>query len=163
MRIYEIINEDQILDEGLKDTLISAGMAGIFAIMALTGAPPAKAADGPIKSSPEAVTLVKQTDTGKGGRIEQFSDGSRTESGGWGMRVYDANGTLIKTVSPSVGGVKIALDHVTGNTTTTYSMGPLHASQTVDKFGKQIDAHYNASIGADEISGVAPKHESLSG
>lgn len=156
MRIYEIINEDYTLEEGWKETLISAGMAGLFAITALTGAPPAQAAEGPAKSTPEAVKLVKQSETAQGVRIKQFSDGSHTESDGGGMRVYDASGTLIKTVSPSVGGVQVATDHATGDVTTTYSAGPMTASRTVNKAGQQVSATSNASVGATNFSAKAP-------
>lgn len=155
MRIYEIINEDYTLEEGWKDKLISAGMAGIFAITALTGAPPAKAAEGPMKSGPEAVKLIKQTENGQGMRIKQFSDGSRTESDGGGMRVYDANGTLVKTVSPSIGGVTIATNHATGETTTSYGSGPMDASQTVNKAGQQVSATSQAAVGQTQLSANA--------
>lgn len=161
MKIHEIINEDYvfesyILEEGLKQKLLSAGMAGLFAIMALTGAPPAKAADGPDKPGPDTVELVKKTQDGKGGRVEYFSDGSRTESDGGGMRVYDASGTLIKTVSPTVGGVRTATDHATGNVTTTYSAGPMTTSRTVNKAGQQVSATSNASVGSTNFSAKAP-------
>lgn len=160
MKIHEIINENYvfesyILEEGLKQKLLSAGMAGLFAIMALTGAPPAKAADGPDKPGPDTVELVKKTQDGKGGRVEYFSDGSRAESDGSGTRVYDTNGTLIKTVYPSAGGVRIAVDHITGNTTTSYSMGPLYASRTVNKDGQQVSATSNASVGSTNFSANA--------
>lgn len=161
MKIHEIINEDYvfesyILEEGLKQKLISAGMAGLFAVMALTGAPPAKAAEGPMKSGPEAVKLIKQSVNGEGASVKQFSDGSRTESDGGGMRVYDASGTLIKTVSPTVGGVRTATDHATGDVTTTYSAGPMTTSRTVNKAGQQVSATSNASVGSTNFSAKAP-------
>lgn len=106
MRIYEIVSEDYNyanytrLDEGLKEILLTAGMAGVIALSALGGsAPSAPATPGANKPVPVKIT---STPSG-GGTTAQFADGSSTVHTGNNLSIYNSAGSLVKTVKPAPG------------------------------------------------------------
>jgi hypothetical protein len=101
------------------------------------------------------------TDLGDGAQKKTNPDGTYEIGDGSGRKLYSADGKLIRTVSPSFAGFSQEDDHVTGNVTKRYGVGPVSLSQTTDKTGKPITskASYNlgvAKLGAeqDHVKGI---------
>ena len=108
------ITED-MLDEGIKEKLVAAGMAGIMALTAL--APTAAQAE--VQKEPtKAMKVVKQTDMGNGIKRVDFKDGSHSIQDASGITVYDAAGKAVQKVSPRVGGYQQSMG-TDGSTTQT--------------------------------------------
>lgn len=106
MRIHEIISEQYLyesptqLDEGLKEILLTAGMAGMIALAALSGG----SANAPTSQGATKPVPVKITDGGGSrGTTAEFADGSSTVNSPAGLSVYNSAGTLVKTVKPAPG------------------------------------------------------------
>lgn len=90
-------------------------------------------------------------DLGNGVRKVTKPDGSYEISDGSGTKVYNAQGKLIKTLSPNFAGVGKSTDHETGDTTTSYSAGPMNVTQKVDAKGNPIKTSSNYDLGVAKV------------
>lgn len=86
-------------------------------------------------------------DLGNGAQKKTNPDGTYEIGDGSGLKLYSADGKLIKTISPNFAGFSQETDHTTGNVTKNYSSGPLNTSQTTNKAGKVISTKSTADLG----------------
>jgi len=84
-------------------------------------------------------------DMGNGVRKKTNPDGSYEISDGSGTKVYNAQGQLVKTVSPRFAGVQTSTD-AAGKTNTSYQAGPLSVNKNADG---SSDAEYD--VGAVKL------------
>ena len=87
------------------------------------------------------------TDLGNGAQKKTNPDGTYEIGDGTGLKLYSADGKLIKVKSPTFAGFSQETDVATGNVTKNYSQGPLSTSQTTDKAGKVISHNSTADLG----------------
>ena len=87
-------------------------------------------------------------DLGNGAQKRTKPDGTYEIGDGTGLKLYSADGKLLKIISPSFAGFNQETDVATGNVTKNYSQGVLSTSQTTDKAGKVISHNSTADIGS---------------
>jgi hypothetical protein len=109
----------------------------------------------------EIKTTEEITDLGNGAQKKTNPDGTYEIGDGSGLKLYSADGKLIKTISPNFAGFSQETDVATGNVTKRYSSGPMSTSQTTDKTGKPITTKANYDLGVanldteqDHVSGI---------
>ena len=75
-------------------------------------------------------------------------DGTRTVSDDSGTKTYNAQGQLVKSATPNIGGVQQTTDVGSGDVTTDYSAGPMQTSKTVTPGGytKQSSMDYDLGV-----------------
>ncbi len=90
-------------------------------------------------------------DLGNGAQKKTRPDGTYEIGDGSGVRLFSADGKLLKYISPTFGGFNQETDHATGNVTQRYSAGPLNTSQTKDKTGKVVKTSANYDMGTGKL------------
>jgi len=91
-------------------------------------------------------------DLGDGQRVEIGRDGNVNYSGGFGKVVYSPQGKPLSYDSPRVGGVGMKRDLGTGDTTTSYSAGPMHVSQVQNPQGQTTASKGTFRVGDGSFS-----------
>lgn len=90
-------------------------------------------------------------DLGGGQKVTIAPDGNVHLTGGFGSVVYSPQGKPLSYDTPKFGGLGMKQDFSTGNTTTSYSAGPLSISQTKNAQGQFISS--KIPYGAGMLSG----------
>ena len=99
----------------------------------------------------ESVFDEEVIDLGNGAQKRTNPDGTYEIGDGSGLKLYSADGKLIKTISPNFAGFSQETDMATGNVTKRYSSGPMSTSQTTDKTGKPITTKANYDLGIAKV------------
>ena len=96
-------------------------------------------------------TIENIEDLGNGAQKKTNPDGTYEIGDGTGLKLYSADGKLIKTISPTFAGFSQETDVATGNVTKRYNAGPMSTSQTTDKAGKEISSKANYDLGLGKL------------
>jgi len=96
----------------------------------------------------------QKKDLGDGDKVEIGRDGNIHYSGGFGVVVYSPQGKPLSYDTPTFGGLKQKQDLSTGDTTTSYNVGPLSMSGTKNAQGQMTAAQGSYDTG-DGTYGMA--------
>lgn len=91
-------------------------------------------------------------DLGNGERVTLGADGKVHYQGGFGSVVYSPQGKPLSYDTPKFGGAGMKQDLSTGNTTTSYSAGPLSTSQTKNAQGQTISSKGTYNFGHGSVN-----------
>ena len=86
-------------------------------------------------------------DLGNGAQKKTNPDGTYEIGDGSGLKLYSADGKLLKVISPTFNGFSTETDTASGEVTTRYNSGPMDVQQTKDKTGKVIATKSTADLG----------------
>ena len=100
-----------------------------------------------IKPPPAPPIPAQDGEPNPGEKVVTNPDGTRTYSGGFGIFTYDKSGKAIKYTSPQFGGAGGEVDLTSGDQTTTFSQGPMSASQTTTPGGYVKQSDVQADLG----------------
>ena len=90
-------------------------------------------------------------DLGNGAQKKTNPDGTYEIGDGSGLKLYSADGKLIKIRSPNFSGFSQETDVGTGNVTKHYNAGPISTSQTTDKSGKEVSMKAAVNLGVGKL------------
>lgn len=91
-------------------------------------------------------------DLGNGAQKKTNPDGTYEIGDGTGLKLYSADGKLIKTISPTFAGFSQETDVATGNVTKNYNSGPLNTTQTTDAKGNVVSHNTEYDLGVGKMA-----------
>lgn len=91
-------------------------------------------------------------DLGSGAQKKTNPDGTYEIGDGTGLKLYSADGKLIKTISPTFAGFSQETDVATGNVTKNYNSGPLNTTQTTDAKGNVVSHNTEYDLGVGKLA-----------
>jgi len=91
-------------------------------------------------------------DLGGGQKVTMAADGNIHYTGGFGSVVYSPQGKPLSYDTPNFGGAGMKQDLSTGNTTTSYSAGPLNTNQTKNAQGQTISSKGTFNVGDGSVN-----------
>ena len=91
-------------------------------------------------------------DLGGGQKVTIAPDGNVHLTGGFGSVVYSPQGKPLSYNTPNFGGAGMKQDFSTGNTTTSFNVGPLSTSQTKNAQGQTISSKGNYNFGHGSVN-----------
>lgn len=97
-------------------------------------------------------TIENIEDLGNGAQKKTNPDGTYEIGDGTGLKLYSADGKLIKIKSPTFAGFSQETDVATGNVTKNYNSGPLNTTQTTDAKGNVVSHNTEYDLGLGKLA-----------